>query len=137
MHQLLGRNTTHGLAANYFGESQYIAHGVSHNARGGIDVTYPAPAGKEEDAPSSSSSSSTFKIPNKFSVEEITAMILAYGREFSETVAEGKIKDAVLTVPAFYTQNERLALIDAAELAGLNVRDAVCVCVCAAWLGFF
>ena len=57
-------------------------------------------------------------------------MILAYGREFSETIAEGKIKDAVITVPSFYTQNERLALIDAAELAGLNVRCDVCPALC-------
>lgn len=109
------------MAEGYLAEDQYIAHGVEVNSRGGYDVTYPAPAASEDDSPKA------FKFPSRFSVEEIASMILAYGKDYSESVAEAKIKDAVFTVPSFYTQNERLALIDAAELAGLNVSVASCV----------
>jgi molecular chaperone DnaK (HSP70) len=116
VHRLLGRNDTHEVSADFFDDDQYIAHGAVKNARGGYDVTFPDVAQDEEEV-----DSKTFKLPSRYSVEEITAMILAHGREFSEAVAEAKIKDCVITVPAFYTQNERLALIDAAELAGLNV----------------
>lgn len=122
VHRLLGRNTTHEYASEFFGEGAYVAHGSAVNPRGGYDVTYPdaSPAADADD--DKPLPSKTFKTPSRFSVEEITAMVLAHGREFSEAVAEGKIKDCVITVPAFYTQNERLALVDAAELAGLNVR---------------
>ena len=43
-------------------------------------------------------------------------------REFSGDFSGGPIFDVVLTVPSYATQNERLALVDAAELAGLKVR---------------
>ncbi len=35
---------------------------------------------------------------------------------------ETTVKDALLAVPAYYTQSERLALTAAVELAGLSVR---------------
>lgn len=125
VHRLLGRNDTHEISADFFGEDQYIAHGAVKNARGGIDVTFPDLAKDDEEV-----DSKTFKLPSRYSVEEITAMILAHGRDFSEAVAEAKIKDCVITVPSFYTQNERLALIDAAELAGLNVSHGPpCFCL--------
>lgn len=124
VHRLLGRNATHSLASEFFGDNQYVAHHSFSNSRGGFDVAYPAPpSAASDDEPTTDKAA--FKYPTRFSVEEITAMVLAYGKDFSETVAEGKIKDAVITVPSFYTQNERLALIDAAELAGLNVLSLV------------
>ena len=36
-----------------------------------------------------------------------------------------KIRDCVLTVPVYFTQAERVALMDAAELAGLKVLSLV------------
>ena len=60
-----------------------------------------------------------------FSAEEITAMMLAHVKEFSQVFAGGPIGDAVITVPSYWTQNERLALLDAAELAGLNILSLV------------
>ena len=60
--------------------------------------------------------------------EQLMAMVLTHAREMTSAfTSDGKAekdpmpKDAVLTVPSFYTQNERTALLTAAELAGLNV----------------
>ena len=38
-----------------------------------------------------------------------------------EKMANEKIKELVLTVPAFWTEQERKAIVDAAELAGMKV----------------
>ena len=50
-------------------------------------------------------------------------MVLAYGKSLSERQADGNgaCRDTVITVPSYYEQERRLMLIDAAELAGLNV----------------
>mmetsp|Transcript_30409 Transcript_30409/g.63681 ORF Transcript_30409/g.63681 Transcript_30409/m.63681 type:complete len:960 (-) Transcript_30409:54-2933(-) len=57
-----------------------------------------------------------------FTPEELVAMVLTHAKDI--TAAYGvttPLKDCVLTVPSFYTQHERRALLDAAELADLNV----------------
>lgn len=57
-----------------------------------------------------------------YTPEELVAMVLSHAKDF--TAADGvttQIKDCVLTVPSFYTQHERRALLDAAKLADLNV----------------
>ena len=56
-----------------------------------------------------------------FSVEEIAAMLLAYAREIGERQASGKVRDCVITVPSFFAQHERTAILDAAKLVNLNV----------------
>ena len=48
-------------------------------------------------------------------------MLLAHARDFASAVADQRIQDAVITVPAYAAQGERLALVAAAELAGLKV----------------
>jgi hypoxia up-regulated 1 len=58
----------------------------------------------------------------EFTPEELVAMVLTHAKDI--TAAYGvtaPVKDCVLTVPSFYTQHERRALLDAAELAELNV----------------
>eukprot|EP00578_Thalassiosira_sp_NH16_P024911 CAMPEP_0181101292 /NCGR_PEP_ID=MMETSP1071-20121207/13671_1 /TAXON_ID=35127 /ORGANISM="Thalassiosira sp., Strain NH16" /LENGTH=966 /DNA_ID=CAMNT_0023184123 /DNA_START=90 /DNA_END=2990 /DNA_ORIENTATION=+ len=58
----------------------------------------------------------------EFTPEELVAMVLTHAKDI--TAAYGvtsPLKDCVLTVPAFFTQHERRALLDAAELADLNV----------------
>jgi len=60
-----------------------------------------------------------------YTVEELLGMMFAHIRELGEADAQSAIKDAVITVPAFYTQRERQAIIDAAELAGLNVLSLI------------
>ena len=53
-------------------------------------------------------------------------MTMIHGRENAEAFAEEKgIKDVVLTVPSFYTQSERQAYLDAAEIAGLKVLSLI------------
>lgn len=62
-----------------------------------------------------------------WSVEELLAMEFVNVRHNAEAMA-GKgsaVEDAVITVPAFYTADERRAIEKAADLAGLNVMGLV------------
>ncbi|PIA37772.1 hypothetical protein AQUCO_03000358v1 [Aquilegia coerulea] len=56
-----------------------------------------------------------------YSAEELVAMVLSYGKNLAEFHAKTSIKDAVITVPPYFGQAERKGLIQAAELAGINV----------------
>ncbi|KAM5132058.1 hypoxia up-regulated protein 1 isoform 2-T3 [Mantella aurantiaca] len=60
-----------------------------------------------------------------YSPEEILAMMLNYSRSLAEAFAEQSIKDAVITVPAFFNQAERRAVLQAAKLAGLKVLQLI------------
>jgi hypoxia up-regulated 1 len=56
-----------------------------------------------------------------WSVEELLAMELGNIRNNAEGMAGSLVEDAVVTVPPFYTVDEKRAIEKAAELAGLNV----------------
>lgn len=56
-----------------------------------------------------------------YTVEEVMAMVLTYVRGCASDTAGAQVRHAVITVPMYFTQTERLAIIDAAELAGLKV----------------
>lgn len=57
-----------------------------------------------------------------YTPEELVAMILSHAKDITSAYGVGsQIRDCVLTVPSFYTQHERLSLIDAASLASLNI----------------
>lgn len=56
-----------------------------------------------------------------FTPEQITAMLFTKLKEGSETALQTAVNDCVISVPSYYTQNERHALMDAAKIAGLNV----------------
>lgn len=59
---------------------------------------------------------------NEFTPEELVAMVLTHAKDITQAYGvTTPVKDCVLTVPNFYTQHERRALLDAAELAELNV----------------
>ncbi|KAF5818331.1 Luminal-binding protein 5 [Helianthus annuus] len=53
-----------------------------------------------------------------FSLEEISALILTKMKETAEAFLEKKIKDAVVTVPAYFNDAQRQATKDAGVIAG-------------------
>lgn len=56
-----------------------------------------------------------------FTPEQITAMLFTKLKEISETALQTAVNDCVISVPSYFTQAERHALLDAARIAGLNV----------------
>uniref|UniRef100_T1D3U1 Putative heat shock 70 kDa protein 4 n=1 Tax=Psorophora albipes TaxID=869069 RepID=T1D3U1_9DIPT len=56
-----------------------------------------------------------------FSPEQITAMLFTKLKEDAFKELKTQINDCVVTVPSFYTNAERQALLDAAGISGLNV----------------
>ena len=56
-----------------------------------------------------------------FAPEEISSMVLTKMREIAETYLGKPVKDAVVTVPAYFNDSQRQATKDAGAIAGLNV----------------
>ncbi|KAI3989303.1 hypothetical protein MKX01_004852 [Papaver californicum] len=56
-----------------------------------------------------------------FSAEEISSMVLVKMREIAEAYLGQSIKNAVITVPAYFNDSQRQATKDAGSIAGLNV----------------
>ncbi|KAK7295692.1 hypothetical protein RJT34_18603 [Clitoria ternatea] len=56
-----------------------------------------------------------------FYAEEITSMVLTKMQEIAEAYLGSKVKDAVITVPAYFNDSQRRATKDAGTIAGLNV----------------
>ncbi|XP_050231681.1 heat shock 70 kDa protein 17 [Mercurialis annua] len=60
-----------------------------------------------------------------YSVEEMVAMILGYAMNLAEFHSKVKVKDAVISVPPYFGQAERRGLVQAAQLAGMNVLSLI------------
>jgi len=56
-----------------------------------------------------------------FVAEEISSMILSQMRELADAFLESPVKNAVITVPAYFNDSQRRATKDAGVVAGLNV----------------
>jgi L1 cell adhesion molecule like protein len=57
----------------------------------------------------------------QFAAEEISSMVLMKMREIAEAYLGSAIKNAVVTVPAYFNDSQRQATKDAGVIAGLNV----------------
>nr|UOF76411.1 heat shock 70 protein 4 [Xylotrechus quadripes] len=57
----------------------------------------------------------------KFSPEQCLAMLLTKLKDIATTALQTPINDCVISVPSYFTNNERKALLDSAAIAGLNV----------------
>ncbi|EGD81023.1 heat shock protein 70kDa [Salpingoeca rosetta] len=57
----------------------------------------------------------------QFFPEEISSMVLVKMREIAEAYLGSEVKDAVVTVPAYFNDSQRQATKDAGTIAGLNV----------------
>merc|ERR1712110_1030923 len=61
----------------------------------------------------------------KFQAEEISSMVLIKMKEIAETYLGKTIKNAVVTVPAYFNDAQREATKDAGTIAGLNVQRII------------
>jgi L1 cell adhesion molecule like protein len=57
----------------------------------------------------------------QFSAEEVSSMILVKMKEIAESYLGKTVKNAVVTVPAYFNDSQRQATKDAGAIAGLNV----------------
>ena len=57
----------------------------------------------------------------QFAPEEIAAMVLGKMKESAESFLGQEVKNAVITVPAYFNDAQRQATKDAGTIAGLNV----------------
>ncbi|XP_057436414.1 heat shock 70 kDa protein 4-like [Lotus japonicus] len=57
----------------------------------------------------------------ELSAEEISSMVLIKMKEIAEAFLEAPVKNAVVTVPAYFNDSQRKATKDAGAIAGLNV----------------
>jgi len=81
-------------------------------------VTYPVKGGPND----------TIKVDidgRQYTPQEISAIILQKMKKVAEDYLGQEVKDAVITVPAYFNDSQRQATKEAGEIAGLNVRRII------------
>ena len=111
--EVLGESPSQPSVAWYLSDPSTLVD-IEANSRGGVDFIFPAGSLNASD-----------DVPPRFSAEELAAMYLLHAKEFSERHTGSSVRDGVLTIPMFASQGDRLALLDAAALADLNVLGLV------------
>ena len=61
----------------------------------------------------------------QYSAQEISAMVLQKMKKVAEDFLGQEVKEAVITVPAYFNDSQRQATKEAGEIAGLNVRRII------------
>ncbi|GBM83335.1 heat shock protein [Araneus ventricosus] len=56
-----------------------------------------------------------------FSVQQIMAMLITKLKNITESKLGAKIRECVISVPVYYTDSQRRAMLDSAEIAGVKV----------------
>lgn len=89
----------------------------------GEEASDPAEAAEDEEG---ETTDDDLRLPTSFSSDELLGFVLGYAKTIGESMAEeSNIKDCVITVPSYFTQSEREAVLDAAAVAKLNVLDLI------------
>lgn len=60
-----------------------------------------------------------------YDLSEISSMILTEIKQYAEGTLEAEVYEAIITVPAYYNDNQRQAVKRAGELAGLEVKRII------------
>ncbi|CCA66452.1 related to glucose regulated stress protein, HSP70-like [Serendipita indica DSM 11827] len=88
---------------------------------------------KVSEVPARGTHSFVRKEGEEWTNEELVAMQFGYVKDLAESVAGERVRDAVVTVPAWYSQYERQAVLDSLALAGLRglslVNDGTAIAV--------
>lgn len=102
--QLLGQDSASEAVKKY--KTSYSMIQLSENNRSTVDIIYHLKgAEKAESMP----------------VEEVVAMQFARVKALARARAREVVQDIVITIPPYFSSAARLALMDAAEIAGLRV----------------